>query len=163
MTPYPMDPTEAVGPMRLVLCAFPDRAAAERVSRVALERRLAACANLWPISSRYWWKGMIESTDEVLVIYKTAPKRVGALFEHLASSHPYDVPEIVEIDVGRVHRPYLAYLAGTIDPDAPPPPLGGGDPHPRRSAGPRARAVRPPGRTRAPPHRRSKHIGRPAR
>jgi periplasmic divalent cation tolerance protein len=147
-----MDPVDATGPMRLVLCAFPADGTGARIARTALERKLAACAQELPIHSQYWWKGTVEAADETLVVFKTVPKRVGALFRFLASAHPYDVPEIVEIDVPRVHEPYLSYLAGTIDPDAPPLPLGGGRRGARatRSGSRRARAVRRPGRTRAP-------------
>jgi len=145
-----MDPVDATGPMRLVLCAFPADGTASRVARSVLDRRLAACAQELSVRSQYWWKGRIEGADETLVVFKTVPKRVGALFRFLAGSHPYEVPEILELDVPRVHPPYLAYLASTIDADAPPMPLGGGRPPARRRRAVRpGRAVRAPGRTRA--------------
>ncbi len=148
-----MDPVDATGPMRLVLCAFPGPAEADRVIDRVLAARLAACANALPIRSRYWWKGRVEAAEETLVLFKTVPKRVGALFRLLASDHRYEVPEILELDVPRVHPPYLAYLAATIDADAPPLPLGGGRPSPRRRGSPRGRGARRPGRTRARPRR----------
>ncbi|MCI4328928.1 MAG: divalent-cation tolerance protein CutA [Thermoplasmata archaeon] len=157
MTPYPMDPVDATGPVRIVLCTFPNREAAERLVRAALEARLVACANLVPVASRYWWKGRIQVGDEVLVFFKTVPKRVGALFRHLSGGHPYEVPEILEVDVARANVAYLTYLAETIDPDAPPLPLGGGRPHrraPTRSGSRRAPGVRRPGRTPARRRRR---------
>ena len=156
MTPYPMDPVDATGPMRLVLCAFPAERAAERTVSTILRDRLAACAQMIPIRSRYWWKGQVESADETLVIFKTVPKRVGALFRALEAAHPYEVPELLELDVPRVNHPYLAYLADTIDAEAPPLPLGGGrpSPPPTRRGGPPAQGARHPGRTRAPRRRR---------
>jgi len=147
-----MDPVDATGPMRLVLCAFPDDGRAEAVVEEVLRSRLAACASSTAIASRYWWKGTIESASERLLIFKTVPKRVGALFRLLAERHPYDVPEIIELDVPRVNDPYLAYLASTIDADAPPLPLGGGRAVGRRATrrvSRRGRGARPPGRTRA--------------
>jgi periplasmic divalent cation tolerance protein len=157
VSPYPMDPVDATGPMRLVLCAFPDDRRADAVIDEVLRLRLAACANTIAIGSRYWWKGTIEIASERLLIFKTVPKRVGALFRLLEQRHPYDVPEIVEIDVPRVNDPYLAYLARTIDVDAPPLPLGGGPVGGRRSTrrgSPRGPGARHPARTRAPPRRR---------
>jgi periplasmic divalent cation tolerance protein len=144
-----MDPADATGPMRIVLCAFPTDGEAAEASRAALRGRLAACAQRVPIQSSYWWKGRIEEAAEVLVLFKTAPKRVGALFRLLASHHPYQVPEIVEIDVPRAHGPYLRYLAETLDAHAPPPPLGGGR-RPTRRGSRRGPGARRPGRTRAP-------------
>ena len=152
MSPYPMDRATAVGPMRLVLTSLPDPGPTDRLVRRALASRLAACAQATPIVSRYWWKGKVEESRERLVVFKTAPKYVGALFRFLEQEHPYDVPEIIEIDVPRVNGPYLRYLADVLDAHAPPAPLGGGAPPtrpPRPRGSPRGRGARSPGRTRA--------------
>lgn len=150
MSPYPLEPAGALGPMRFVIATYPTREAALAAVESVLAARLAACANVFGVRSRYWWKGRLESADESLVLFKTVPKRVGALFRHLETNHPYEVPEVVEVDVPRVGATYLEYLARTLEPDAPPPPLGGG---PTRRGAPRARGARAPARTRAP-HRR---------
>ena len=153
MSPYPLEPARALGPMRFVVTTYPSREAALEAVTSALAARLAACANIVPAHSRYWWKGRVESADEAIVLFKTVPKRVGALFAHLEMRHPYEVPEIVELDVPRVGNAYLRYLAATLDPDAPPPPLGGGA---TRRGGRRARGGRAPRRIRAPHRRRSR-------
>ena len=45
---------------------------ARRLAKAALEAKLAACANIVPaVESHYWWKGKLESSDEVLLIFKT--------------------------------------------------------------------------------------------
>jgi periplasmic divalent cation tolerance protein len=160
VSPYPMDRAVAIGPMRIVLTTFPDRATAQRLSHTALLRRLAACVQLVPVESTYHWKGRIEASSEWLAIFKTAPKRVGALFRYLAEAHPYDVPEIAEIDVPRVHVPYLRYLSATVDLNAPPPPLGGGRPPLKRRGSRRGPEAPRPARTRGPLHRRSRRTGR---
>jgi periplasmic divalent cation tolerance protein len=153
MSPYPADPEWARGPMRFVLTTYPSRERAFAAVQEALRRRLAACGNVVAADSRYWWNGEIETATEAIVLFKTVPKRVGALFRFLAEDHPYDVPEIVEVDVPRAAAPYLAYLTLTLDrsggPGAPPPRV-------RRRGAPRARGARAPGRTRAPLRRRSR-------
>ena len=148
-----MDPVRAVGPMRLVVTTYPSREAALAAIETALGAHLAACANVVPVSSRYWWKGKRETAEEALVVFKTVPKRVGALFRLLEESHPYEVPEIAEVDVPRVGGAYLRYLSETLDPVAP-----GARRRPalRRRGGPRARGARHPGRTRAPHRPRSR-------
>lgn len=150
MTPFPIEPARAMGPMRLVVTTYPTREAALAAVDGALARRLAACASTQPADSRYLWNGGVESAAELVVVFKTVPKRVGALFRFLREGHPYDVPEILEIDVPRVDPGYLAYLTRTLDASALEVPAG---PRPRRRGGPRARGARPPGHTRAP-HRR---------
>ena len=157
MTPYPPDPVEARGPMRLVLTTYPNRAVAEEQVERIVRARLAACAHLVPIHARYWWQGRIEAADETLVLFKTVPKRVGALFDALQRGHPYEVPEIVEIDVPRVYPGYLEYLSRELTGE-PPPPMGNGElmrPEARPGRG-GSRPVRRP----APLRRRSRGIGR---
>lgn len=150
MTAPPL-PERPPGPMRLVLSAYPSRAAAEKAARGVLRAKLAACASLLPQTSTYWWRGRLETAEEVLVVYKTAPKTVGALLGRLRASHPYEVPEIAELNVERAEPAYLRYLAETLDPSS----LAGPG-RPTRRAGRRARAARAPARTRARRPRRSR-------
>jgi periplasmic divalent cation tolerance protein len=155
MSPYPADPEWARGPMRLVLTTYPGRERALAAVGDALARRLAACGSVVPVESRYWWKGAVLSEGEALVIFKTVPKRVGALFRFLEEGHPYDVPEIVEVDVPRASAGYLAYLAATLDRSSGPPNAD----RVRRRGGRRGREARGPVRTRAQPRRRSTRTG----
>jgi periplasmic divalent cation tolerance protein len=153
VSPDPLDPGRAVGPMRIVVSNYPSRAAALDAMDAALARRLAACANLVPIDSRYWWNGRVEAARESMVLFKTVPKRVGALLQFLKASHPYEVPEVAELDVPRADVGYLAYLAATLDAAAVLPSVRTGA---RRRATPPGRAAQGPGRTQERHRRRSR-------
>jgi periplasmic divalent cation tolerance protein len=146
VSPYPMEGAGASGPMRIVLCSFPSEEVAEKVSVSIVKGRFAACAQRLPIRSAYWWRGRVETADESLVLFKTLPKQVGALFRRLKVLHPYEVPEIVEIDVARAEAGYLAYLFDAVGGGTPPYPLQGASEAVKRSGSRRAReAPRPPG------------------
>jgi periplasmic divalent cation tolerance protein len=96
---------------RIVLTTAPDRATAERIARALVERKLAACVNLVPgVRSVYRWKGAVEEADEVLLLAKTAEDRVEDLERALTGLHPYEVPECVVLEAGRVEARYLAWL-----------------------------------------------------
>lgn len=151
MSPPPL-PERSPGPMRLVLSSYPSPETATAAARGALERKLVACASVLAQRSQYWWRGRIESASESLVVFKTAPKSVGALFGYLRASHPYEVPEVVELDVPRVDPAYLGWLLETVDPSS----MERAPPRLRRPGGRRARGARPPGRTRARRRRRSR-------
>jgi periplasmic divalent cation tolerance protein len=102
---------------RIVLTTAPDRAAAERIARVLVERKLAACVNVLPgIRSTYRWKGAVEEADEVLLVAKTAADRVEALERALSEAHPYELPECVVLEPGRVEARYLAWLVESTRP-----------------------------------------------
>jgi len=102
---------------RIVLTTAPDRETAERIARALVERKLAACVNLLPgIRSVYRWKGAVEEADEILLLAKTAADRVEALERALEEIHPYDVPECVVLEPGRVEANYLAWLVESTRP-----------------------------------------------
>jgi periplasmic divalent cation tolerance protein len=148
--------------LRVVYCGFPDADTARRIGDAAVARRLAACVNRFSIDSTYHWKGILERTSEVIALFKTSPRKVGALFEYLAREHPYEVPDIFEIPVGRVHRPYLEYLADTLEPALRiPRGHGSGSGHATRRGsrrGPGARVLqRTRGRHRLPSRRTGMH------
>jgi periplasmic divalent cation tolerance protein len=52
----------------------------------------------------------VEDTSEYLAIFKTTIKNKTVLKKKIKETHPYEVPEIVEIDVASVNRSYLNWL-----------------------------------------------------
>lgn len=88
----------------------PDRASARRIANAVLQARLAACANLAPIESLYWWKGSVEAADEVLLVFKTRRALVPRLIEVVRKAHPYEVPCIVSYPMDAGFAPYLAWI-----------------------------------------------------
>lgn len=88
---------------------------AERIARALVERRLAACVNVVPgVVSIYRWKGAVEREEEHLLVIKTRTERLPALREALVALHPYEVPELVALDVEDGHPPYLAWLDESV-------------------------------------------------
>jgi periplasmic divalent cation tolerance protein len=148
VTAPPLDPTGADRRLRVVYCAVPTLDLAQKLAEEVVRRRLAGCANFWPIRSTYLWRGKLENAEEVAMLFKTSPKKLGALFRYVAAHHPYEVPDLFEVQVPRVHEPFIAWLLASIDPrSAEPVPL-------KRSGSRPAPAARARPRTRAPRHRR---------
>ncbi|HRO27147.1 MAG TPA: divalent-cation tolerance protein CutA [Luteimonas sp.] len=95
------------------LCTCPDAATAQRIARTLVEERLAACVNLLPgVSSVYRWQGAVEQADEVLLLAKTARDRLDALTARVVALHPYELPEVVAVDITGGLPEYLAWIAG---------------------------------------------------
>lgn len=96
----------------IVLVTAPDLKTARALARAALEARLIACANLVPkVESHYRWRGMIESSAEVLLVLKTQKSRLAALEKLILAKHPYDTPEFLVLPLGGGSRKYLDWLA----------------------------------------------------
>ncbi len=100
--------------MRVVLCTCPPEVAAE-IAKTVVTERLAACVNILPtVRSVYQWKGDLCDDVESLLIIKTAADRLADLTERLLACHPYDVPEVIalEIQPGEGNHEYLEWLVG---------------------------------------------------
>ena len=96
----------------LVLTNLPDRAAAERLADLVVERRLAACVNiLAPCRSVYRWKGAVQHDEEHPILIKTTTERYPELEKALRAGHPYELPEIVAVPIERGLPAYLEWLA----------------------------------------------------
>jgi len=96
----------------LALSTFPDAEIARRISNQLVDERFAACANiLTAVESVYRWKGKIESGSEILVFFKVSQDQQSAFQDKLRSLHPYDVPEIIFLEVGSGLPKYLRWVS----------------------------------------------------
>ncbi len=87
---------------------------AQKIAQRLLEKRLIACANIFPLSSRYWWQGKIEKGKEFGLFLKTKMKRYKALEKELKEIHPYEVPCLLAFRVERGERNYLKWIEGEV-------------------------------------------------
>ena len=87
---------------------------AERIARTLLESKLAACVQIaGPVMSIYWWKGVLETSEEWLCSIKTGEAQYAALEKAIRKVHPYEVPEAVALPVVDGHHAYLAWVASS--------------------------------------------------
>jgi periplasmic divalent cation tolerance protein len=85
----------------------------EEVARHLLEQRLVSCAQIvGPITSMYWWKENIEETEEWLCLLKTRKALFKKVEREITRLHPYEVPEIVALDITHSLPAYGAWLFG---------------------------------------------------
>jgi len=99
----------------IALCTCPDRATARSLARDAVERRLAACVNIVDgVTSVYAWQGRIEEDAEILLVAKTTAAGFGALEAAWRAAHPYELPEIIAVDVTHGLGPYLAWIDAAV-------------------------------------------------
>ena len=97
--------------IRIVLSTIDDPEAAAELATQIVEEGLAACVNIIPnITSIYKWKGVLEKSQECLMVIKTTADLVADLIERTQQLHPYDVPEVISIDVREGHPAYLQWV-----------------------------------------------------
>ncbi len=94
-----------------VYAVFADADEAERVARIVVEERLAACANiLGPCRSIYRWQGKVEEADEVAAIFKTTEAAALRLIARIAALHSYEVPAIAVWPIAGAPDAYAAWV-----------------------------------------------------
>jgi periplasmic divalent cation tolerance protein len=93
---------------------------AAQIARLLVEERLAACVQaLGPITSTYRWQGAIETTREWLCTAKTRRDLYPEIEQAIRRVHPYQVPEVLALEVVAGSADYLAWLAGEVKPTTP--------------------------------------------
>jgi periplasmic divalent cation tolerance protein len=96
----------------LCLSTCSDQATARRIAETLVGERLAACVNLVPgMRSVYRWKGQVETSDEVLMLIKTSAQRLPDLRERLLALHPYELPELIAVEIADGLPAYLDWIA----------------------------------------------------
>ena len=96
----------------VVFCTCPEEASAERIATALVEERLAACVNRVPgIASTYRWQGKVCRDSEHLLVIKTTRERFDALRERIVALHPYELPELIAVDIALGSAPYLDWIA----------------------------------------------------
>lgn len=96
----------------LCLSTCPDAETAATIARRLVEERLAACVNHLPgVVSTYRWQGKIHEDAEVLLVIKTTRERFDALRDRLVGLHPYEVPELIALEVADGLPAYLEWVA----------------------------------------------------
>ena len=99
----------------IIVSTFPSKQSVTSIANKLVKKRLAACVNITTISSIYTWKGKIENQNEYLALFKTTKKNQSVLKKELKKLHPYDVPEIAEINVESINQPYMKWLVDSTN------------------------------------------------
>ncbi len=88
---------------------------ARRIGKKLIEERLAACVNIFPISSIYRWKDNIEESNEFGVIVKTKTEKVKEIEKRVKQLHSYEVPCVLSFDVSEGSTEYLKWISESVD------------------------------------------------
>jgi len=96
-----------------VTCA--NKEEGEKISQALVEKKLVACVNLIPeITSRYWWQGKIETSNEVLLIIKSKKSLFKEIVAEVKRLHSYTVPEIIALPIIDGNKDYLDWIEESV-------------------------------------------------
>ncbi|OIO20709.1 divalent-cation tolerance protein CutA [Candidatus Micrarchaeota archaeon CG11_big_fil_rev_8_21_14_0_20_47_5] len=96
--------------MLLIFSTFPSKKEAEAPAENAVKKGLAKCANIFPCSSIYKWKGKIQNEKEWVLELKASEKKYAEIESLLLKSHPYELPAIYAIKAERISGKFNAWI-----------------------------------------------------
>lgn len=93
----------------------PDTTVADRIARVLIERRLAACVQQFPgVTSTYVWEGQLVRAQEILLLAKSTAARFDDVCSAILELHPYDTPEILAVPVTEALPAYQEWVEEAV-------------------------------------------------
>lgn len=95
----------------LVMTTCGDLANAESIATTLIEKRLAACVQIFPINSFYEWQGVVRNAQELMVFLKIKTADYADVEAAIRAAHAYDNPEIIEVSIERGAQAYLSWIA----------------------------------------------------
>jgi periplasmic divalent cation tolerance protein len=98
-----------------VLVTTPNISVARKIAAATLKEKLVACANLIPkVESHYWWEGKLESSSEVLMVFKTRTDKLPELERCVVKNHPYQTPEFIAFEIAAGNEKYLNWINDSV-------------------------------------------------
>lgn len=94
----------------IVITTVNSQESAEKIVAAVLEKKLAACVQVFPVVSHYVWKDALQKDDEILLQMKIMTADYAALEAAIKAVHPYETPEIVRVEIAEGSREYLNWV-----------------------------------------------------
>jgi periplasmic divalent cation tolerance protein len=97
----------------IILCTAPP-GDSEKIAKVLVEERLAACVNVFPVKSYYIWEGKLSEDEEELMIIKTTQEAAKNIKARILELHSYKLPEIIIIPIVGGEERYLQWIDQSV-------------------------------------------------
>jgi len=95
---------------RLVYVITADKKEAEKIAEILVEEKLAACANIFPVSLIYKWDGRVQNEDEVAMFIKTRAELVDKIINRVKELHSYEIPCVVSLPIEKGYVEFLRWV-----------------------------------------------------
>jgi len=83
---------------------------AQKIAQILLKKRHIACANIFPITSLYWWQGKKTRAKEFGIFLKTRAKKYRDIERELKKIHPYQLPCILSWVINKGEKGFLGWI-----------------------------------------------------
>lgn len=96
---------------QLILTTCPNEEVAKEIAKHLVTEKLAACVNILPnITSVYQWENELQCDNETQLLIKTQSDKFTRLSERINELHPYDVVEVIALNIQQGDKHYLNWI-----------------------------------------------------
>lgn len=96
----------------MVITTIDSQKSAKIMAKLLLERSLAKCIQINPITSFYEWDGNTEESAEYRMVIKTKISLEDEVYKVIKQHHDYDTPQIIRVDIDGGSKTYLDWIRG---------------------------------------------------
>lgn len=94
----------------MLLTTTPTREDAAKIAQLLIDEKLAACVQLLPIESFYFWQGKTQNEAELLLLVKTRKALFEKAIARIKAVHSYTVPEIIALPFSTGFAGYFQWI-----------------------------------------------------
>jgi len=94
----------------IIITTTPNKELAKKIAKMLVEKRLAACGQMFPIESIYHWQGKINEDNEIMLFIKSKTELLDKIKALIIENHTYEVPEIIQIPITDGLPDYLKWI-----------------------------------------------------
>ncbi len=99
--------------MKILYITCKNEEEAKYLANKCVKNKLAACGNIFSISSIYEWNNEIQNDDEMVLILKTDESKVNELKNKVKELHSYEIPCILELDA-KANKEYYNWIKSCL-------------------------------------------------
>jgi periplasmic divalent cation tolerance protein len=96
--------------MRIVYMTAKNSKEAKKISEYLLKKKLIACANIFPVESKYSWKGKIVDATEFVILAKTIDSGFEKVEKAVNAMLGYEIPAIYSWKADKVSIEYCDWV-----------------------------------------------------
>ena len=79
----------------LLITTVPNQLVAEKIAKLLIKKKLAACVSIKEIKSIYVWQGNVEENNEFELTIKSLPENLNQITNFVKKKINYEVPELI--------------------------------------------------------------------
>jgi periplasmic divalent cation tolerance protein len=96
----------------IVMTSCADKDEGAKIADALLDANLAACVQMLPIESRYYWEGARRVSTETLLLIKCRRDNYADIEQTILRHHSYELPELLMTPIDAGYHKYLEWIGG---------------------------------------------------